>query len=105
MAQETTSQEVQDLQAEVAALRLLVCIVLNDAKPAARESIAGAVREIHSCQPRGMTDRQKVLVLSRLSGTYATLQLGRKETLSDVLRAFWRLMAGYVVIVRRALLG
>jgi hypothetical protein len=105
MAQETTSLEVQDLHAEVAALRLLVCIVLNDAKPAGRDSIAGAVREIHSCQLPGMTDRQKALVLARLSGTYAALQLGHKETLSDVLRAFGRLMAGYVVIVRRALFG
>jgi hypothetical protein len=105
MTQETTSQDQQDLHAEVAALRLLVCIVLNDAKPAARESIADAVRKIHTNQPPGMTERQKLLVLARLSGTYAALQLGRRETLSDVLRSFGRLMAGCVVIVRRALFG
>jgi hypothetical protein len=105
MAQETTSQDLQDLHAEVAALRLLVCIVLNDTKPAVLGRIADAAEKIHSSQPPGMTERQKVLVLTRLSGTYSALQLGRKETLSDVLRAFGRLMAGYVVIVRRALFG
>jgi hypothetical protein len=105
MTEEARTQELQDMHAEVAALRLLICIVLSDTKPEVLGSIADAVRKIHTSQPPGMTERQKSLVLARLSGTYAALQLGRKETLSDVFRAFWRLIAGYVVIVRRALFG
>jgi hypothetical protein len=63
------------------------------------------VRKIHTSQPPGMTERQKVLVLARLSGTYAALQLGRRETLSDVVKALGRLVAAYLGNVRRTLFG
>jgi hypothetical protein len=106
MEAEKTTKQIEELNAEVAALRLLLSTLLCYADREQVRTVANAAVAIRDTSVgEGLTEHQRGVVVGRLTSTLEVVRMYQRQNFRGGLKGLWNWVASGAASMRRAILG